>query len=204
MRLGIWAAARAVLAPGLTLVLALVLAGCLPVTGSTPVGTTVGLGHDPALYGSWRGHTPGDPAAKDGFVHFLAEKDSTMTAVLALADGGRDDGWTVFRITTATLGGHHLMNAGMLFDKGAPAEGKMRFANVILLYTVEGKTLTLSLLDEDKTKAAVQAGALKGTVGQGRNGDVILTGSAGEIDAYFAKPEAAALFKPMLVMQKVE
>ena len=31
----------------------LLLAGCLPVTSTTPVGTTAGLGADEALYGTW-------------------------------------------------------------------------------------------------------------------------------------------------------
>ncbi|MDR3527169.1 MAG: hypothetical protein P4L57_07790 [Rhizomicrobium sp.] len=185
-------------------VCAALLGGCLPVTSKTPVGTTTGLSADKALYGSWKGHSPDDAKAKDGFVHFLAAKDGSMTAVLVMADGGSDNGWTVFGVRTAALGKNHILNAVMTFDKDAPAEGGLKNATIPLLYVLKGKTLTLYLLDEAKVKAAIKAGTLKGTIEPGASGDAVISEDAAALDAFFAKAEAVALFKPMLVLKKVE
>lgn len=189
---------------GAIFVCAALLTGCLPVTSKTPVGTTAGLGVDAALYGSWKGHNPDDAAAKDGFVHFMAGKDGVMTASLVMAAGDSDDGWTIFRVRTASLGKNHILNAQMTFDKDAPADGALKNLHVPLLYVLKGKTLTLCLLDEDKVKAAIKAGTLKGTIEAGDSGDAAITEDAAALDTFFAKPQAAALFKPLLVLKKVE
>jgi hypothetical protein len=182
----------------------LMLAGCLPVTSTSPVGTTVGLGADPALYGTWKGHSPeaGDP--HDGFFHFMAAKDGSITAAVILAAGGKDDGWTIFHVQTAVLGQNRFLNAVETFDKDTAAEGRLQNANIPLLYVLRGKTLTLYLLDEDKAKAAIRAGKLKGSIEPGENGDVAITAEPAALDAFMAQPEAAALFKVMLVLKRVE
>ena len=183
---------------------ALLLAGCLPVTSKTPIGTTVGLGADTALYGSWKGHSPDSTDQNDGFFHFMQAKDGSMTVALILSAGGSDDGWTIFNAHTAALGKNHFLNAVETFDKDAPADGDMKNANIPLLYVVKGHTLTLYLLDEDKTKEAVKAGKIKGEVEPGDSGDVVITADAGELDAFMAKPEAAELFKVLMVLKRVD
>jgi hypothetical protein len=183
---------------------ALMLAGCLPVTSTSPVGTTAGLGADPALYGTWKGHSPEAGDQHDGFFHFMAAKDGSLTAAVILAAGGKDDGWTIFAVRTAVLGKNHFINAVETFDKDAAAEGRLQNANVPLLYVVRGRTLTLYLLDEDKAKAAVKTGKLKGTIEPGENGDVAITAEPAELDAFMARPEAAEMFKVMMVLKRVE
>jgi hypothetical protein len=181
----------------------LLLAGCLPVTSTSPLGTTAGLGADPALYGSWKGHSPEAGDQHDGFFHFMAAKDGSLTAAVILAAGGKDDGWTVFHVQTARLGRNHFLNAVETFDKDAAASGRLQNANVPLLYVLRGKTLTLYLLDENKTKAAIKAGKLKGTIEPGKNGDVTITAQPAELDAFMARPEAAEMFKVMMVLKRV-
>ncbi|GAA0547950.1 hypothetical protein FHS83_000932 [Rhizomicrobium palustre] len=189
---------------GLLLALvALLLGGCLPVTSKSPLGTTAGLGADRALYGTWKGHNPDDPKAKDGYLHFMAGKDGALTAALVMADGGNDDGWTIFRVKTARLGGQNYLNAAMAFDKDAAAEGKLKDAIIPLAYVLRGDVLTLYVLDEEKVKAAVKAGKLKGTIEPGDSGDVTLADDPAALDAFFAKPEAMGLFKAMLVLKRV-
>jgi len=187
-----------------TVACALMLAGCLPVTSKTPIGTTAGLGADPALFGTWKGHSADADNKDDGFFHFMAAKDGSITVAVILARGSSDDGWTIFSAHTATLAKNHYLNAVETFDKDAPAEGDLKNANIPLLYVVKGRTLTLYLLDEDKTKAAVKAGQLKGEVEPGDNGDVVITADAAELDAFMAKPEAAELFKVLMVLRKVD
>lgn len=187
-----------------TLVCALLLAGCLPVTSKTPVGTTAGLGADSALTGTWKGHSPDADNPADGFFHFMAAKDGSFTIAVILATGSSDDGWTIFNGRTATLGKNHFLNTVETFDKDAPADGDLKNANIPLLYVVKGRTLTIYLMDEDKTKAAVTAGKLKGEIEAGDNGDVAITAEPADLDAFMAKPEAVGLFKVMMVLKKVE
>jgi len=183
---------------------AFLLTACLPVTSKTPVGTTAGLGADTALYGTWKGHSPDSENKDDGFFHFMQAKDGSITAAVIMARGNSDDGWTIFSARTATLGRNRFINAVETFDKDAPAEGDLKNANIPLLYVVKGHTLTLYLLDEDKTKEAVKAGKLKGIIEPGENGDVQITSEPAELDAFMATPEAAGLFKVMMVLRKVD
>ena len=182
----------------------LLLAGCLPVTSKTPIGTTAGLSADTALYGSWKGHSPDASDKNDGFFHFMQAKDGSFTVAVILAAGGSDDGWTIFNARSTTLGKNHFLNAVETFDKDAPADGDMKNANIPLLYVLKGRTLTLYLLDEDKTKQAVKAGKIKGTIEPGEAGDVQITAEAAELDAFMAKPEAAELFKVLMVLKRVD
>jgi hypothetical protein len=183
---------------------AFLLTGCLPVTSKTPVGTTAGLGADSSLYGTWKGHSPDSENKDDGFFHFMAAKDGSITIAMILARGSSDDGWTIFNARTASLGKNRFINAVETFDKDAPAEGILKNANIPLLYAVKGRMLTIYLLDEDKTKEAVKAGKLKGTIEPGDSGDVQITSEPAELDAFMATPEAAGLFKVMMVLRKVD
>lgn len=186
------------------LLCAVVLAGCLPVTSKTPVGTTARLSADKALIGTWKGHSPDSDNKDDGYFHFMQAKDGSLTVAVIMAKGTSDDGWSIFNAKTAALGKNKFINAVETFDKDAPAEGDMKNANIPLLYVVKGRTLTLYLIDEDKAKAAIQSGKLKGTIEQGNSGDVAITSDAAELDAFMATPQAADLFKVMMVLKRVD
>ena len=176
---------------------ALFAAACLPVTTKTAIGTTVAAAPDPALYGMWRGADSKNDLP--GYFTFLKNGDDTMTAILVSLPHGEDGGeWETFRVQAATLGGNHYMTATESFVNNAAA-GDDALQNIALLYRFEGKSLTLYLIDEDAAKAAIAAGKIKGTVGQGDNGDIQITSDAAELDAFLATPEGAALFKSPLV-----
>jgi len=183
---------------------ALALGGCLPVTSKVPVGTTAGLKNDAALYGTWKGKNPDDKKQRDGTFHFMRAKDGGFDVMVVMAEGGSDDGWTAFTARTATLGANRFLNAVMTYDKNEPVAGGLKNASIPLLYVVKGRTLTLHLMDEDKTKDAIKAGKIEGTIESGTMGDVILTAGPKDLDAFMARPEAARLFKPMLVLRKVD
>jgi hypothetical protein len=92
-----------------------------------------------------------------------------------------------------------------MFVKDKPAEGSDNLGNIILLYRIEGKTLTLYSADEKRTAALIKAGKLKGTIGEGDDPDIALTSDGPELDKFFASPAAAALFvKPLLTLTKVD
>ena len=195
----------------LILAATLLLAGCLPVTTKTPVGTTAGLGADPALTGSWVGLSQDQPDAKPKargtyYLHFLKAKDGSALAALLVmsATNTNDDGWMSFAVNSATLGANHYLNAAMTGNNGDPTDPNAKNQSFPILYRISHHTLTLYLLDEDKVNAAIAAHVLAGTVEPGSYGDVQITADAKTLDAFMAKPEAVKLFKPFLVLRKTE
>ena len=121
------------------------------------------------------------------------------------AAGGSDDEWTAFNLRTATLGKNHFMNVVETFDNNEPVASDLKDASFPVLYKFgKNHTLTLYLLDEDKTKEAIAAGKLAGTVESGNFGDVKITSDDAALDAFMATPEAVKLFKVFLVLKKAE
>ena len=186
--------------------LALMLAGCLPVTSKAPVGTTVRQSADPALIGTWRPvaeKTKTKDNGPPGYFHLIAAKDGTITALLVStgAAAKKNGEWSLYRAAGATLGGHHYLNVQIVSDDGTPA--KDANANIPVLYRFgkDGK-LTLYLLGEEATKAAIASGAIAGTVADGKLGDVELTATPQKLDAFLASEKGAALFTEKLVTLK--
>ena len=189
------------------LLLALTAAACLPVTTKTPVGTTAGLVNDPALEGLWISR-PSEGDKEISYLHFVpTDKGYTLVGVTP-HQGKTNASWGVYHLTTATLGGNHYINAIEVSDDEKPAAPEKQVI-IPLLYTMKGDTLTISLLDEDKMKAAVAAHHIAAVVNKSYYGkmemdDIEITADAAHLDAFFAKPDAAGLFKPLLILKKVD
>ena len=184
---------------------ALIVAACLPVTTKNPVGTSVGFKPDPALIGLWKAEPDKDrPEDKPGYVALLnGEDEGTMTGIVF--DPGKDGGdWSTYNLKLATLGANHLINVWSVLNNGKPADGDAK-ADILMLYQLgNGGKLTLRLMDEDATKAAIQAGKIKGEIEPGNTGDVRITADLKDLDAFFAKKGTAALFgKPLFILTKV-
>ena len=180
--------------PFLTAAFALLLAACFPPTTTHPLGTTVGLANDPALTGLWRGKMQNDDE-RDVYFHFLPSDDGTITVVLVQGGTQPDGDWSVASVTTATVGSNRIMNARLIFNDGKPDEDDMARNTIPLLYRFEGPNhLVLYLMDEDATKAAIQAHKITGTVEPGQFGDAVITASPKELDAFMASKRGAALF----------
>jgi len=184
---------------------ATMLAACIPVTTRTPVGTTVGLGSDPGLYGMWEGW------AKDGkdtaFIAIVPGTEGDTTAILMdMTVPAKSGDWTVYTVTTATLGGYRYMNARAKFADGGQAKGRAAENSFPIFYRVAADgTLTLALLDEDAAKAAVKSGKIAGKIEGGNFGDVTLTAPPASLDAFFASDRGRALFaRPLIVLQRVK
>lgn len=183
------------------------LTACLPVTTKNPVGTTAGFKQDPSIIGVWKVEPQKDDQDdKQGFIAFLnAEENGAMTAIM-IAPGKDSGDWGIYNLKIATLGQNHFINAWTVSDNGKPADKDEAAADILLLYRLgkDGK-LTLYLLDDEKTGAAVKAGKIKGDVQPGSTGDVHITADAASLDKFFATKEGAALFvKPLAVMDRVK
>lgn len=183
---------------------ALLACACLPVTTKTPVGSTVGFAPDPALVGVWRGSNDsggsGDKKKDFGFVIFVKNEDDTMTAILP-----EDDRWTTYSVKIARLGDHTFMSVRELLQNGKAADDGLAGQQFPILYAVKGNKLTLALLDEKKTAAAIKSGVLAGTIEPGDYGDVHITAEPTALDAFMQSPAGLAFFAPpSIVMRKVD
>ena len=198
----------------------LLLAGCLPVTSTTSVGTTAGLGADEALIGTWIGRSEDQPGndQKDKstvYFHFVPAKPQDTPAIIAVEVGCSnnkcDKEIDLYELRTAKLGDNKFIDVLKFSDinKGVDADNAsdngLNGGSVPVLYKF-GKhhTLTLYLLDEDKVKAAIQAGKIAGTVEPGDYGDVKITADAAALDAFMATRDAAKLFKVFVVLKRAE
>ncbi len=186
---------------------ALFVAACLPVSTKNPVGTTAGFKQDASIVGVWKVEPEKDePDNKLGVLAFLnASDEDAMTAVLLAPAKGAGD-WGSYNLKLATLGENHFMNAWAATNDGRAADKDEAATDVPVLYRLgkDGK-LTLWLLDEDKARAVIKSGKLKGEVGQGSMGDVRITAEPAQLDKFFASKEGAALFvKPFAVMDRVK
>lgn len=186
--------------------LGLLLTGCLPVTSKAPVGTTVGQGTDPALIGTWRpvpGKGKKDENGPPGYFHLIADRDGTVTALLvSTGEAAKKNGeWSLYRVASATLGGHHYLNVQIVGDNGKPS--KDPDANIPVLYRFgpHGR-LMLYLMSEKGATAAIHSGAIEGRVDEGKYGDVQLTATPEKLDAFLASDQGAALFTEKLVTLK--
>ncbi|MEI9887066.1 MAG: hypothetical protein WDN08_11305 [Rhizomicrobium sp.] len=186
----------------LALAAALILSACYPPTTSHPVGTTAGLKSDPALSGLWVGK---DADGKPGYFHFLPQSDGSITAVIVEGGDKPDADWMIATLTTATLGDKHYMNARLTSTNGKTEEGAPS-GTVPVLYRIDAKgTLTLAMMDETPTKAAIKAGKIKGTPGQGDMGDAEITADPTALDGFFKSAAAASLFdKPFFTLHRVK
>jgi hypothetical protein len=177
---------------------ALALAACLPVTTDNPIGSTAGFKPDPALIGMWKGRGV-DKDDKDGYFAFLRNEDGSMTATLTTFESDADQ-LDVYQAQVVSLGANHIMNVRARSQNGTPANEEDARQIIPIRYDIgkDGK-LTLFLLDDKKTTAAIKAGQLKGTVREGSDGDGHITADPKSLDAFFATKEGAALFGAKLV-----
>jgi hypothetical protein len=184
---------------------ALFLLGCLPPTTKHPVGSTVGLANDPALVGLWRGKMESDEE-RPVYFHFLPTLEGSITVVMVQGGNEPDGDWMIASVTTATLGANHFMNAAINFADGKADETFAPGETAPILYRFDGPGhLVLLTMDEDETKAAIQAGKITGKVEQGQFGDAKITADPKKLDAFMASKKGVALFTERLAtLTKIE
>jgi len=190
---------------GLALIVAALVAACLPVSTRVPAGTTVGFKPDPVLLGTWKGR--GENDKNPAYIHFIGNDDGRMTAILVSPPRKQSLGeWSAYSLRVANLGANHIVNAQEMSDNGKPSEGAAADQNMLLLYRVakSGK-LTLYMMDDKAVAAAIRAGEIAGEVEPGQDGDVHITADAAALDSFLKTPRAAALFsKPLVTLTRVE
>jgi hypothetical protein len=182
--------------------LALFVAACLPVTSDNPIGSTVGFRPDPALLGVWKGRGSGKEPEdmKYAYFAFFRNDDGVGMSAMLMTFESDADQWTVYDAQVATLGANHIMNVRERSQNGTSANEEDARQLIPVRYDIgkDGK-LTLSLLDDKATAAAIKAGKLKGTVQQGSENDGHITADPKSLDAFFASKQGAALFSAKLV-----
>lgn len=172
----------------------LALAACFPPVTTHPVGTPEKP--DPALAGLWKATmSQSDPGENQAYFHFVPRTDGTLLVVIVSAHS-KDGDVMAAKTTTTRIGNAHYMNATLLaVDKDKNDTDEMPPGTMPVFYRLDdARHLTLCLMDEDKTKAAINAHKIKGTVGSGAFGDATITADKAELDAFLATPEGRALF----------
>ena len=187
---------------GIALGAALILTACLPVTSTSPIGTTAGYKADAQLTGMWKAQS-GDSGSIGYFTFFPQNDGSFKVVLLDPPISGDSGGWMVFEIHTARIGAFQYMDARETDDTGKPPDPKL--AHVPVLYRAgENGSLVLYLMDEDAAKAAIKSGKISGTVEQGDYGDVILSAAPAALDALLGTAAGRALFtKPFVTLRRI-
>ncbi|MEI9995669.1 MAG: hypothetical protein WDM91_13825 [Rhizomicrobium sp.] len=187
----------------LALCAALILAGCYPPTTSRPVGTTAGLRNDPALTGTWRTLPLADDRGGTYF-HFLPEGDDRFVVAVVPAHGEAGD-LVVATVSSARYGRFGFLNARLLETAGK-RESEQPPGTVPILYRFDAKgVLSLAMMDEDATKAAIRAHKIAGSAGKAGTDDATITADSRTLDKFLSSPAGQALFaKPFGVMKKVD
>ena len=192
---------HAILRVSAAVALALALAACLPVTSSSPLGTTTAATTNTRLTGMWKGRIG---SAANAYMTFYPAHDGT-TKIVLLAPPSSDDegGWMVFEARAVRLGDNTYFDARALDDGGKPPDPKL--AHVPVLYRVNGDgSLLLYLIDEEAARNAISKGTIAGSVEPGDFGDVTITAAPAALDAFFASDAGRALFtKPLAILQRV-
>lgn len=182
---------------------ALSLSACVSV--KEPIGTSTGYVNDPALRGTWLS-VPDDGKAP-AYVHVLLNDDSTMT-VIGVSQGNDKDkaSWGELSLTTVRLGSNHYMNVREISEDGKPKDDNTAAAaSIPLLYAIHADTLSLYSLDEKKVADAIRAHRIEGTVEKTQFGDTVsITADGPHLDAALIKPDAAALFEPVMTLKRVK
>lgn len=193
---------RLVLVVGL-IALEMLVGGCLPVTTSSPLGSTVGAAPELKLTGVWKGRL--GAAADSVCLAFYAAHDGVRKIVmLAPPTGDEEGGWMVFEARGARLGGNTYLDAREIEDGGKAPDP--RLAHVPVLYEFKaGGQLALYLIDEKAARAEIAKGAIAGTVQSGEFGDVTITATPATLDAFFGSAAGRALFtKPLGIFRRVD
>ena len=162
------------------------LAGCLVFT-KIPIGSTAGFTADLALLGAWQ--VPDEKGA--AYLVFLKNKDGSLSVI---SFDSKDSQWQRYSVRTSKLGARTFMNVREIEADGAPAEDELTQGIIPILYSVDKTSLTLNLLDEDRTKAAIRSATIAGMIEPGRFGDAYITAGPNALDAFMRTPAGLALF----------
>jgi len=180
------------------------LAACYPPVTSHPVGTTVGFKSDPALLGLWKSQ-PDPDNHRSYYYHLLDAKDGAMLAVL-VPDRGEASDVMMFKLKAARFGNNFgYLNVRAMMDPEHESRDQPS-GFVPVLYRVERNgTLNIFMMDEDRTKNAIRAHKIAGTIGTAETDDAVITADGAALDKLFRSPAGLALFeKPFATLTKVK
>jgi hypothetical protein len=177
-----------------------ILTACLPVSSSSPLGTTVSPTPAPLLTGMWKGRL-GTSASAAYITIYPAHDGMRKIVVLAPPAPGDEGGSMVFEARAAMLGRNTYLDAREIDDERKAPKAK----HVPVLYRINGDGfLVLYLIDEKAARMSIEKGAIAGTVEAGEFGDIRITADPATLDRFFASNAGRALFtRPLGILQRV-
>jgi hypothetical protein len=89
-------------------------------------------------------------------------------------------------------------------ENGKPGDSDTPPKNIPALYRINGDgALVVYLMDEKRAEAAIKANKLAGTIDPGQYGDVSITASPSDLDAFMATADGRALFdRPLIILRR--
>ena len=181
----------------------LLLAGCLPVTSKTPVGTTAGLGADEALYGTWTGH--GEDGTAVTF-HFVPWRTTPTRSPSWSAPNTDSPSPKPASMCCTTKSATTFLNAAQMLRRGQSAgEPVERREHAAALQVREERQADASSYGRGQDQRGDPCRADRGHDRRRRQWRRIeITADAAALDAFMAKPEASKLFKLLIVLRRTE
>ena len=180
----------------------LILTACLPVSSSSPLGTTVSPAPAPLLTGMWKGSL-GTSASPAYIAIYPGHDGLRKIVVLAPPTSSEEGGLMVLEARAAMLGGNTYLDAREVDDEGKAPEAKVAHVPVLYEISADGH-LALYLIDEKAARISIEKGAIAGTVEPGEFGDVRITADPAALDRFFAGNAGRALFTtPLGILQRV-
>lgn len=174
----------------------LLLAACFPPVTEHPVGKATAKPDDD-LVGLWKATmNEGDSGDNQAYFHFVRKGDGTLTVVIVSAKTKGDGDMMGARVTATRIGDNRFLNATLLpMDREDKDAEEQPPGTIPVLYKFDGsRHLTLYLMNEDATKAAIKAGKINGKVEPGQFGDATITADQPELDAFMGSTAGLTLF----------
>ncbi|HEX6187328.1 MAG TPA: hypothetical protein VFZ40_04555 [Pyrinomonadaceae bacterium] len=169
---------KVVLAASAVLV-SIVLSGCVVVfTNPLPVSQPLGL--DKRLLGRWAGK---DEQGNDYSIRF--ETRANGNTVVSLPDVGYRN--PLFRVVTTEISTVNYL----ILRLDDPSDDK---TYMVGSYSIGGDSLTICLLNEDRIRAAIKQGRLKGKLANSPWGGATITENSKSVLAFLASPNSKDLF----------
>jgi hypothetical protein len=172
----------------------LLLAACFPPMTTHPVGGA-SAGPELRLLGDWNAKmAQADPGKQDANF-FFRMKGGRMHVLITQPGAMNHEDDMAAIVTAATVRGNVFLNAQLIAaNKHQDMDSQPPGTIALLCKFDDARHVTLYLMDEDATKAAIRAGKIEGHVEPGQFGDATITARPGVLNAFVSSREGLALF----------
>ncbi len=174
-----------------------ILSSCVP-ESIHPLSDPKTAELDNRLIGVWR--FTGDESDTYFYLHFGREKYNTMKVIYIVHEEDSDVDFLTFTMSPTIIDGEHYMNLRIIDSSEDYLEGKGGY--IFAKYEItRPKTMSLWVIDAEKTEDAIKKGDLQGTIGEF---SVEIMDTSENIVRYILSNKSDKLFGLMGQFEKIE